>query len=207
VGATIVIRQGTYRESIPYINKRLTFQPHPHEKVRMKGSIEVTDWVKDGTIWRRDNWTHKFAPDADQRALDPAYPMAKYPDQVFVDEDALKQVATKAEVIPGTFFVGYGTSQLFIGDNPAGRTVEASAYVFALNFQFGSDSSIVRGLGFLQYSPNYSQDNGPAMVKGNAQKLTFENNTLLIARIAVYACLGWMLSFEEILLSIMERAD
>jgi len=175
-GSTIVIRGGIYRESIQHVDKRLTFQPYRHEKVWMKGSAVVTDWVKDGVIWRKDNWTYKFVPTSDTNAIDPAYPMAKYPDQAFIDGKPSKQVVTKAEVVPGTFFVDYATNQLFIGDNPAGRTVEASVHVFAINFQFGSDGSTVRGLGFMHYAPNYSLEKGPAMVVGNAQRLTFENN-------------------------------
>jgi parallel beta-helix repeat protein len=143
----------------------------------MKGSIEITDWLQEGVIWRTDNWTYKFTPTSNSDAIDPAYPMAKYPDQAFIDGKSLKQVATKAEVVPGAFFVDYATHQLFIGDNPAGRTVEASVHVFAIKFQFGSDGSTVRGLGFMHYAPNHSLENGPAMIVGNAQRLTFENNT------------------------------
>jgi len=175
-GSTMVIRQGIYRESIQHVDKKLILQPYPHEKVWMKGSTEVTGWVQEGGIWRRDNWTYRFAPNPDN-VVDPAYPVAKYPDQAFIDGTPLKQVATKAEVVPGTFFVGYSTNQLFVGDSPAGRTVEASIYVFAINFQFGSDGSTVRGLGFMHYAPNNSLEKGPAMVLGNAQRLTFENNT------------------------------
>jgi len=176
-GSTIVIRQGIYRESIQHVDKKVILQPYPHEKVWMKGSIEVTDWVQEGVIWRKDNWTYKFTPTSNSDAIDPAHPMAKYPDQAFVDGKPSKQVATKAEVVPGTFFVDYATNQLFIGDNPAGRGVEASVYIFAINFLFGSEDSIVRGLGFMHYAPNYSLEQGPAMVVGNAQRLTFENNT------------------------------
>src|SRR5262245_55000418 len=88
-GATIVIRAGTYRESITSLSKQLTFQPYPHEQVWMKGSVIVTDFVSDGELWRKDDWTYKFTPTADISAIDPAYPMAQYPDQVFLDGNPL----------------------------------------------------------------------------------------------------------------------
>jgi parallel beta-helix repeat protein len=177
-GSTIVIRQGVYRESIGYVDKKLTFQPYPHEQVWIKGSIVVTGWVQDGSIWRKDNWTYKFTPNSDNGyIIDPAYPMAKYVDQAFVDGKPLKQVGSKTEVVGGTFFVNYAANQLFIGDNPAGRTVEGSTIAICMNLGFGSADSVVRGLGFVHFAPNMSLEAGPAAVIGNAQRLTFENNT------------------------------
>src|SRR5947207_304277 len=41
-GTTLVIREGIYRESLGGLNKRLTLQPYPHEKVWIKGSVEVS---------------------------------------------------------------------------------------------------------------------------------------------------------------------
>lgn len=176
VGSTIVLRAGTYRESIPSLTKQITFQPYPHEQVWLKGSVIVTGFVQNGSIWRKDSWTYKFIPTADTAAIDPAYPMAQYPDQVFIDGPPLTQVASKAQVGAGTFYVDYALNQLFIGDNPAGRTVEASAYVFAINMQTGSDYSVVRGLGIQQYAPHFESDQA-GMILGNANHLTFENNT------------------------------
>jgi parallel beta-helix repeat protein len=175
-GSTIVLRAGTYRESIPSLTKQITFQPYPHEQVWLKGSVIVTGFVQHGSIWRKDNWTYKFIPTADIAAIDLAYPMAQYPDQAFIDGNPLTQVASKAQVGAGTFYVDYTLDQLFIGDNPAGRTVEASAYVFAINMQTGSDYSVVRGLGIQQYAPHFESDQA-GMILGNANHLTFENNT------------------------------
>src|SRR5690606_32127662 len=45
-GATIVLRQGEYREKVTITNKRLTLQPYPHEQVWLKGSDVVTGWVQ-----------------------------------------------------------------------------------------------------------------------------------------------------------------
>lgn len=104
-GSTIVIRAGTYRESITSLSKQLTFQPYPHEQVWLKGSVIVTSFVQDGSLWRKDNWTYKFTPTADTYTIDPAYPMAKYPDQAFIDGNPLTQVASKSEVGAGQFYV------------------------------------------------------------------------------------------------------
>jgi parallel beta-helix repeat protein len=173
--ATIVLRAGVYRESVTIRGKRLTLQPYPHEQVWMKGSVAVTGWVAEGTRWRKDGWTYQFIPTQDSATIDPAYPMARYPDQVFLDGLPLRQVATKTAVVSGTFFVDYTTHQLYIGDDPDGRVVEGSAYALALNIE-AADGTVVRGLGFLHYAPRYEPDQA-GMVRGNSNALTFEKNT------------------------------
>ncbi len=83
---------------------------------------------------------------------------------------------TRAEVGAGAFFVDLAGSKLHIGDNPGGHTVEASVRVLALSLQFGSGASVVRGLGFVHFAPNYSSAQGGAIIS-NVAGNTFENNT------------------------------
>ncbi len=58
--------------------------------------------------------------------IDPAYPMAGKLDMVYVDSVSLKQVASKAKVAPGTFYVDSTNNKLYIGNNPASKTVEST---------------------------------------------------------------------------------
>jgi hypothetical protein len=152
-GSTVVFRGGTYRNITANINKKLTLQAYPHEKPWVKGSVIVTDWVADRAIWRKDGWNYSFALNMGSEYIDPKYPMARYGDMVYINGVSLKQVASKAEVVPGTFYVDSASKQLYIGDNPAGKTVEATAIEDGLIIapKFGS-STVIRGLGFAHYA-------------------------------------------------------
>ena len=176
-GDTIVIRKGTYREALPDLSKRLTIQPYPRERVWLKGSRIVSGWVVDGKYWRKDNWTQKFCntcfhPDN----IDPAYPNAGLPDQVFIDGKPLKQVKSRSAVTKGTFFADYKLATLLIGSSPKIKIVEVSIRHSALNIWQGGEGTIIRGLGFAHYSPIAESGLG-GTVKANADNLTFENNT------------------------------
>ncbi len=139
----------------------MTLQAHPDELPWIKGSIVVEAWTKDGTpqkpLWRHDGWTHKFGPAAriGPEYLDPKYPLAGERDMAFLDGKPLRQVATRQEVGPGAFFVDGAARQLWIGDDPTGRTVEAAVATEAFHFWKNGDAdptgSAVRGLGFCHY--------------------------------------------------------
>lgn len=175
-GDTIVIREGTYREALPDLSKRLTLQPYPHERVWLKGSLVVTRWVVDGNMWRRENWRYEFCDDCyHPDNIDPAFPHAGLPDQVFIDGEPLTQVTSRSAVTTGAFYVDDAANLLFIGSNPGGRTVEASVRGTALKIWPGGRGTVVRGLGFAHYSPR-AEDGHGGTVKANADNLTFENN-------------------------------
>lgn len=172
-GATIVFRGGTYRNiNASFIDKKLTLQPYPLEKVWIKGSIEVQGWVADGTIWRKDNWTYSFPPNGGSIDIDPNYPMAGHRDMVYVNGIYLKQVASIAEVGPGKFYVDSTNKRLYIGDNPVGKIVEATtrkqALVLWKHDSNDPSDTVVRGLGFAHYA-----DEAIAL---SAARVTFENN-------------------------------
>ena len=196
-GATIVLRGGTYREGLspaapagPHrFSHRLTIQPYRQEKVWLKGSDVVTGWVQDGTAWRHDGWTARFCltqPTGADRfcknpeLFNPAYPMAGAPDMVFIGGQPVRQVGSRAEVVPGTFFVDYATSALFLGDDPNGAEVEASARDVALHFVTGpADGTVIQGLGFAHYAANENPSNSRGgAVLANARGWVFENNTV-----------------------------
>jgi len=175
-GATIVIRGGTYREALTVSTGRLTLQPYPHEKVWLKGSVVVSDWVPDGTAWRHDGWTYEFPPDTDPAALDPSYPMAERPDLVFIDGRPLAQVAARDEVGPDAFYVDDAGDRLYIGSDPSGHVVEAAARRCALNLEGGTGMTI-RGLGFRDYANSYGPGE-PAAVRISTSGVTVEDCTM-----------------------------
>ncbi len=174
-GATIVFKGGVYRNVDTGISKKLTLQAYPREKPLLKGSIEVTGWAAEGNIWRKDGWMYSFTPNMDSENIDPNYPMAGYRDMVYVNGVSLKQVASKAEVTSGTFYLDSANRQLYIGDNPTAKVVEATALLSSLRMSKNASSdpsnTIIRGLGFAHYADR-------AITVG-APNITFENNTFV----------------------------
>jgi hypothetical protein len=173
-GSTVVFRGGTYRGVANVsVNRPLTLQAYPHEKPWLTGSIVISDWVQDGNAWRKDGWAYAFPQTVGPQWIDPAYPLAGQRDQAFFDGRSLVLVGSRAAVGPGKFYVDYNAQQLFIGDNPAGHTVEGTAYTLALTVSRSGSSdptgAVVRGLGFTDYA-----DQGATLA---APQVLFENNT------------------------------
>jgi parallel beta-helix repeat protein len=174
-GATIVLRRGTYREQTTWFGKKLTVQPYPGEEVWLSGSVPVTGWVRDGSIWRKDGWTAKFQQGGvDPRLIDPAYPYAAHPDLLFVDGEPLRQVGSRHEVGPGRFAVDYNTQQLFMGDDPTGKLVEGAVHGESIYVNKGH-GSVVQGLGFRHFATHRSRI---AAVKAFADDLIIRHNVI-----------------------------
>jgi parallel beta-helix repeat protein len=162
-GGTIVLRAGSYNESVT-ITKKVTVQAWPGEAVWFDGSRQISNWVADGTTWRYDGWTTEFdssptytrgAPDASATNwgfINPSYPLAAHPDQIWVDGTALRQVASRAAVVSGTFFHDEAANRLYIGTNPGGRDVRVAALNKA--FSVRADATVLRGFGIRRYSPS-----------------------------------------------------
>ena len=158
-GATIVLRAGTYHESvtIPPAKRGLTIQAYPSERVWFDGSTVVSGWTQVGRTWVHSGWTAHFDHSASFTHGDnsggfvnPAYPMAAWPDQVFVDGVGLKQVQSAARVGPGTFFVNYSAQTLTIGTDPTGHEVRASDIERA--FYVAAHGVTLRGFGVRRYA-------------------------------------------------------
>ena len=158
-GSTLVLRAGTYHESvtIPFA-KKLVIQSYPGEAVWLDGSSVVTGWVASGTTWYKPGWNYAFDHtvsfnanmDESNRYVDPAYPMAGYPDQLFVDGVPLRQVGSLAAVKAGTFFVDTVAKRLVMGSDPAGHEVRASTLTKGMTIH--GAGSTVRGIGVRRYA-------------------------------------------------------
>ena len=160
-GATIVVRGGSYHESLTIQDKKLTIQSYPHEAVWLDGSVPVTGWVKDGSSWRKDGWTTRFdhsptytrgAPDGTSpgwQFVNPAYPMAAHPDQLFVDGKPQQQVASRSQVTAGTFYLDEATSKLYMGSDPDGHAVAATTLTKAATVR--GAGSVIRGIGMRRF--------------------------------------------------------
>jgi len=172
-GSTVVLRGGTYPETVEVpATRRLTLQAAPGEAVWMSGSDEVTGWVAEGGAWVRPDFVSPFtAGSLDPSLVNATFPMAGDPDMAFLDDAPLRQVGTRAAVVPGTFFVDDLARALVIGDDPTGRRVEVAVRAEALNVK--SEGSLVRGIGFRHYATHISR---LGAVKARAAGITFEND-------------------------------
>ncbi len=163
-GGTIVLRAGTYHESVSILTKRVTIQNYPGEAAWLDGSSTVSGWVAQGSVWRKDGWAARFdhsptytkgAPDSSTpnwSFVSPAYPMAAHPDQVWIDGVALQQVSSLAQVKPGTFYLNEGTSQLYTGSNPNGHQVRATDIAKAISVR--TAGTVLRGFGVRRFGPS-----------------------------------------------------
>lgn len=153
-----MLRAGTYHEEvdIPW-GKALTIQAYPGEAVWFDGSRPVTNWAPSGSVWVASGWTARFSDDLEggqnRRFIDPAYPMAASPDQLFVDGMSMRQVRTAADVVPGTFAVDYANSRLILGTNPSGHDVRASDLGQAINSV--ATRTVLQGFGVMRYATPY----------------------------------------------------
>ena len=163
-GTVIVVRGGSYQEEVTIpVNKRLTIQAYPKEAVWLEGSRVVDNFTASGSVFVATNWMPHFdasstyswgKPGTEHGGsfVDPANPMASHPDQVWINDVAQKQVASLAQVAAGTFYVDYAAKKLYLGTNPAGKTVRASALAKALSIR--AENSVIRGIGVRRYAPS-----------------------------------------------------
>jgi parallel beta-helix repeat protein len=163
-GDAIVLRGGVYHESVSINKNALTLRAAQGETVWFDGSSAVGGFVREGSVWVRHGWDIQFdhsptfhwgAPDGSKPGwgfVNPKYPMAAWPDQVWVDGSPLAQVADAASVREGTFAVDYASHRLIIGTDPAGHRVRASTLAKAMSVR-GSDTRM-QGFGIRRYAPS-----------------------------------------------------
>lgn len=188
-GQTIVLRGGTYHESVTIPSgKTLTIQPYLNEVVWLDGSSVVGGWVADGSRWRVDNWTTEFdwsptykrgEPDNIEEHwgfVNPDYPMASHPDQVWINNVAQVQVGSLAEVGANKFYVDYDANRLYLGTSPVGKTVRASDLSMAIKVK--ADGSVLRGFGISRFAPSVPDMGTVTMEKprGKVENMVFLDN-------------------------------
>ena len=140
-GGTVVAKSGIYREPHFFVSKNnVTIQAAPGAEVWLKGSDVVTNWTKEGGVWKSTGNYHNFCHVCTTNVNPSKEGVAAYPEQVFINEEPLRQVATKAEVTPGsnTFYVEDNTPTVpkSPDNNSGGYTVGAQD---AITYYIGKD--------------------------------------------------------------------
>lgn len=186
IGGTIVMRAGLYRDwyasgaTFGSLAKPLTIQPYPHEQVWLDGTDVVSSgWGNDGASHYTHTWsTPSFCgnnyysrPWASQDATsansgpcthqDMQYGTAGDPQMVFINGQEQTEVASLAQVAPGTFYYSQDTvnktGMLYLGTNPAGLTVEVAVRPMAIYAV--ANHVTVRGIGFRHFASNQYTSN------------------------------------------------
>ena len=101
-GDRIVLRGGTYHESVRIEDTTLDITSAPGERAVFDGASPLTSFTRDG-----DDWAAALTTDFAVRTGAPVLssnPAAGHPDQVFLDGAPLTEVLARDQVVPGTFF-------------------------------------------------------------------------------------------------------
>lgn len=152
------------------MDKQVTVQNYPGEAVIYDGSQVLTGWTTDtATSWkapytqvtdRSPTFTRGAADStvANFGFINPTYPCAAWPDQVWVDGVVQTQVDTKAKVTAGTFYVEgsqsgmiFTPTTLYLGSNPAGHEIRATR--MNKHIRLAGAGSVLRGFMIRRYSP------------------------------------------------------
>ncbi|MBX3738258.1 MAG: right-handed parallel beta-helix repeat-containing protein [Candidatus Didemnitutus sp.] len=164
-GDTVVLRGGTYRTGGLLLSQGIILQPFAEERPILKGTEIAVDWGKVADGRWRTKWTKLFpAAPADwwrRERHEKLTPLHRFNnDMVFVDGELLASVGKPDELAPGTFFVDYENAWVYVGTDPASKTVEITAHDSALVRTMGAAhgkandrrGATIRGLTFTQYA-------------------------------------------------------
>lgn len=174
-GGTIVIRGGTYYESVVVpSSKPLTIQSYPREAVWFDATVGLGGFTRSANTWSATFAVHldhsptytRGAPDGTKaywQFVNPAYPMASYPEQTWVNGVEQRQVRTLALVVPGAFYLDEKSEKLYLGTDPTGKSVRSS--VLARAFSVQAASTTIRGIGVRDYATSVP-DQGAVRTSG-----------------------------------------
>jgi len=132
-GDAIVMRGGVYRTGNLTFNQGITIQPYRDEQPVLNGTLIAADWSKTADGAWVTKWDYLFpgAPESwwNRQHEEKFTPLHRFNnDGIFVDGKFLESVASKKDVVEGTYFVDYNTKEIYIGTDPTGKTVEITAF-------------------------------------------------------------------------------
>jgi hypothetical protein len=160
-GATIVLRAGEYHEEVTVpSSKTLTIQNYPGEAAWFDGSKVYPAWSGSGP-WSAPLGV-SWSPISSSRYGQEGDGLANLPEQVWVDDAALRQVADGATPGPGQFSVNRSAGTITIGTDPTGRVVRVAELRRPL---LVTGPVTLQGFGVRRYSP--------AMVEGTDSALIY----------------------------------
>jgi parallel beta-helix repeat protein len=178
-GGTVVVRGGTYHQGNLAINKPVTVQSYPGEAVWFDGSSGLGGFAASGSVWSAPySYVFDHSPTyssgvADNSAqywafVNKSYPMASYPDMLWINGGEQRQVGALASVGPGSFYVDTANHRVYVGSNPTGASVSVSSLQQFL--RISSTGVTLRGIGIRRYADSVPKM-GALVVYGTKARL------------------------------------
>jgi len=184
-GDTLLIGAGTYRERIEVkqsgaMARPVTIAALPGAHVIVSGADRLNSgWskVSDDGIYVHD-WAHRFpigGPNELTHPGDREHQLTGRAEQVIHSGRLLRQVLTRPQLAPGSFFVDLDAKKLYVwlrgSDNPMNTEIEASVRSNWLTASAEISYVHVRGITF-RYAANHAQRGAFAIGQGRT-KTTF----------------------------------
>jgi hypothetical protein len=113
----------------------------------LSGARPLTAFAREGEYWVASGQTQRGQVHG--RCM-PGHGGCRYPEDLFIDDQALWQVTSLAELGPGRWLFDYGAGRIHLAEDPAGRTVETSVARYA--FMGSARNVTIRGLTIEKYA-------------------------------------------------------
>ena len=143
---TFSFSPGVYRlqSAIPQNNDSFVGQPG----AILSGATVLTTFNRSGSYWTSP--VHVTQARSYPGQCNSASPACAFPEDLFFNNTAKTRVASLSLVGPGTWYLNYSTGTAYMGDNPAGSTVEMSELPYA--FTGGAASVQISNLTIEKYA-------------------------------------------------------
>lgn len=192
-GTTFNFRPGTYRfQSI--VPKAGNVFDGINRKAILSGARLLTGWTVSGATWFVTGQTQESARNQDGMCL-AGFDRCAWPEDLFINNVPMRHVLTQGAVTTGTYFFDYAADTIYIGDNPAGQTIETSVTAFAFGGAGGGDVTI-KNLTIEKYATQFqfsAVDSGLSglgwIIRNNTirwnhgQALNFTNGTIVVGNL------------------------
>ncbi|HET7213502.1 MAG TPA: right-handed parallel beta-helix repeat-containing protein [Terriglobia bacterium] len=149
-GTTFILAPGVYRMQIVVPKAGDVFSGESGAILDGAQLIDASSWRQiSASVWvaQASGITQQSSYRGVCSSADPA---CMYPEDLFFDSKPLRRVASSALVVPGAWYLDYGTEKIYVGSNPGGHVTEMSTLGAA--FWGDAGSVTIQGLVIEKYA-------------------------------------------------------
>lgn len=139
-GSTFVFASGIHRLSEPIVPRDGDVFVGEAGAV-LSGARSLTSFEREGDVWVVTGQTQQGFRHGSCTA---DAPRCSYPENLYIDDEPLRHVASLSEVVAGAWFFDYANDRIYFADDPTGRVVETSVASAAISGD--ADDVTVRNL-------------------------------------------------------------